>query len=139
MKKSLFALAGSVCLMTGCSNMDTTQQRTLSGGAIGATAGAVGAAIFHSNPIWGAVGGAAVVQPLVMSTTCTKKISRQSTTKATKRVSLALSQIPATLTHQAQSKVVLISILPTSALWTGHLLAISRRRSLCSASILPSN
>ena len=60
MKKSLFALAGSVCLMTGCSNMDTTQQRTLSGGAIGATAGAVGAAIFHSNPIWGAVGGAAV-------------------------------------------------------------------------------
>ena len=40
--------------------MDTTQQRTLSGGAIGATAGAVGAAIFHSNPIWGAVGGAAV-------------------------------------------------------------------------------
>jgi hypothetical protein len=46
MKKSLFALAGSVCLMTGCSNMDTTQQRTLSGGAIGA--------------IWGAVGGAAV-------------------------------------------------------------------------------
>jgi uncharacterized membrane protein YebE (DUF533 family) len=60
MKKSLFALAGSVCLMTGCSNMDTTQQRSLSGGAIGATAGAVGAAIFHSNPIWGAVGGAAV-------------------------------------------------------------------------------
>ena len=60
MKKSLFALAVSVCLMTGCSNMDTTQQRTLSGGAIGATAGAVGAAIFHSNPIWGAVGGAAV-------------------------------------------------------------------------------
>lgn len=46
--------------LTGCSNMDNTQQRTLSGAGIGAAAGAVGAAIFHGNPIWGAVGGAAV-------------------------------------------------------------------------------
>jgi osmotically inducible lipoprotein OsmB len=60
MKKSLPIILGSALLITGCSNMDSTQQRTLSGGAIGATAGAVGAAIFHSNPIWGAVGGAAV-------------------------------------------------------------------------------
>jgi osmotically inducible lipoprotein OsmB len=34
--------------------------RTLSGASIGAAAGAVGTAIFHGNPIWGAVGGAAV-------------------------------------------------------------------------------
>lgn len=60
MKKSLPIIIGVTFLMAGCSNMDSTQQRTLSGGAIGATAGAVGAAIFHSNPIWGAVGGAAV-------------------------------------------------------------------------------
>lgn len=60
MKKSLPIILSSAFLIVGCSNMDTTQQRTLSGGAIGATAGAVGAAIFHSNPIWGAIGGAAV-------------------------------------------------------------------------------
>ena len=60
MKKSLPIILGVTFLMAGCSNMDSTQQRTLSGGAIGATAGAVGAAIFYSNPIWGAVGGAAV-------------------------------------------------------------------------------
>ena len=60
MKKFIPLALVSLVAISGCSNMDTTQQRTLSGGAIGATAGAVGAAIFHSNPIWGAVGGAAV-------------------------------------------------------------------------------
>lgn len=39
--------------------MSNTEQRTLSGASIGAAAGAVGTAIFHGNPIWGAVGGAA--------------------------------------------------------------------------------
>ena len=46
--------------ITACSNMSNTQQRTLSGGAIGAAAGTAGALIFNGNPIWGAVGGAAV-------------------------------------------------------------------------------
>jgi osmotically inducible lipoprotein OsmB len=49
-----------VFLAVGCSNMSNTEQRTLSGASIGAAAGAVGTAIFHGNPIWGAVGGAAV-------------------------------------------------------------------------------
>jgi hypothetical protein len=61
MKKSLLLLP--VCAMitlSGCSNMNTTQQRELSGGAIGAAAGAGITAIAGGNPIWGAVGGAAV-------------------------------------------------------------------------------
>lgn len=60
--KKLFLLV-PVCAaltMTGCSNMNTTQQRELSGGAIGAAAGAGITAIAGGNPIWGAVGGAAV-------------------------------------------------------------------------------
>jgi len=40
--------------------MSTGQQRELSGGAIGAGAGAAIAAIAGGNPIWGAIGGAAV-------------------------------------------------------------------------------
>ncbi len=47
-------------ITTACSNMNTTQQRALSGGAIGAAAGTAGALIFNGNPVWGAVGGAAV-------------------------------------------------------------------------------
>jgi hypothetical protein len=44
----------------GCSNMSQGQQRELSGGAIGAAAGAGITAIAGGNPIWGAIGGAAV-------------------------------------------------------------------------------
>ncbi|HEY7805529.1 MAG TPA: hypothetical protein VIC30_13990 [Orrella sp.] len=44
----------------GCANMTTGQQRELSGGAIGAGAGAAVTAIAGGNPIWGAIGGAAV-------------------------------------------------------------------------------
>ena len=59
MKK--IATIGSVILvLSACSNMNNTEQRTLSGAGIGAAAGAVGTALLHSNPIWGAVGGAAV-------------------------------------------------------------------------------
>ena len=58
--KKILAVGVVTIALTGCWNMDSTQQRTLSGAAIGATAGAVGTAIFHGNPIWGAVGGAAV-------------------------------------------------------------------------------
>lgn len=47
-------------ITTACSNMSATQQRALSGGAIGAAAGTAGALIFNGNPVWGAVGGAAV-------------------------------------------------------------------------------
>jgi hypothetical protein len=61
MKKTLLALPLLAALtLTGCSGMNTTQQRELSGGAIGAAAGAGIAAITHGNPIWGAIGGAAV-------------------------------------------------------------------------------
>jgi hypothetical protein len=58
--KKLIATSTLVLLFAGCSNMSATEQRTLSGASIGAAAGAVGTAIFHGNPIWGAVGGAAV-------------------------------------------------------------------------------
>lgn len=58
--KKIIATSTLILLVAGCSNMSTTEQRTLSGASIGAAAGAVGTAIFHGNPIWGAVGGAAV-------------------------------------------------------------------------------
>jgi hypothetical protein len=61
MKKILLALPLVAALtLTGCSNMNTEQQRMLSGGAIGAAAGAGITAIAGGNPIWGAIGGAAV-------------------------------------------------------------------------------
>lgn len=60
MKKLFLLLPVCAALtMTGCSNMSSTQQRELSGGAIGAAAGAGITAIAGGNPIWGAVGGAA--------------------------------------------------------------------------------
>ena len=58
--KKIIAITAATLAIAGCSNMSNTEQRTVSGGAIGATAGAIGTAIFHGNPIWGAVGGAAV-------------------------------------------------------------------------------
>lgn len=57
--KKIIAISSIVLVTAGCSNMSNTEQRTLSGASIGAAAGAVGTAIFHGNPIWGAVGGAA--------------------------------------------------------------------------------
>jgi hypothetical protein len=61
MKKILLSLPLVAALsLTGCSNMTTTQQRELSGGAIGAAAGAGITALAGGNPIWGAIGGAAV-------------------------------------------------------------------------------
>ncbi len=61
MKRTLLALPLVAALtMTGCSGMTTTQQRERSGGAIGAAAGAGITAIAGGNPIWGAIGGAAV-------------------------------------------------------------------------------
>ena len=58
--KKIITITAAALAITGCSNMSNTEQRTVSAGAIGATAGAIGTAIFHGNPIWGAVGGAAV-------------------------------------------------------------------------------
>ena len=60
MKKTLGTLLLSTIVLTGCSGMSTTEQRTLSGGAIGAAAGAGIVAIAGANPIWGALGGAVV-------------------------------------------------------------------------------
>lgn len=62
MKKALMILplCAALTLSAGCSNMNSSQQSTLSGGAIGAAAGAGITAIAGGNPIWGAVGGAAV-------------------------------------------------------------------------------
>ena len=62
MKKALMILplCAALTLSAGCSNMNSSQQSTLSGGAIGAAAGAGITAIAGGNPIWGAEGGAAV-------------------------------------------------------------------------------
>jgi len=60
MRKLLLAIpACAVLTLAGCSGMSTTQQRELSGGAIGAAAGTGIALIAGGNPIWGALGGAA--------------------------------------------------------------------------------
>ena len=60
MKKALVLVPAMAIALTGCSGMSDTQQRTLSGGAIGAAAGAGIVAIAGANPIWGALGGAVV-------------------------------------------------------------------------------
>lgn len=60
MKRILVPVAALALLGTAaCSNMDTTQQRTLSGGAIGAGVGAVGTAL-TGGCVWcgAAIGGA---------------------------------------------------------------------------------
>lgn len=60
MTKTLVAVPLAAILLMGCSGMSNTEQKMLSGGAIGAAAGAGITAIAGGNPIWGAVGGAAV-------------------------------------------------------------------------------
>ncbi|PHY05853.1 MAG: hypothetical protein CK528_11980 [Alcaligenaceae bacterium] len=53
MKKILLALPVCAALtLGGCSNMNNTQQRTLSAGAIGAAAGAIGTYVYdkHQQP-----------------------------------------------------------------------------------------
>ncbi len=60
MTKTLIAVPLAAALLVGCSGMSNTQQKMLSGGAIGAAAGAGITAIAGGNPIWGAIGGAAV-------------------------------------------------------------------------------
>lgn len=60
MTRTLTAVPFVVVLLTACSGMSNTQQKMLSGGAIGAAAGAGVTAIAGGNPIWGAIGGAAV-------------------------------------------------------------------------------
>ena len=56
-----FAILAFACTLTfGCAGMSNTQQKTLSGGAIGAAGGAVLGAVVGGNPAVGAaVGGAA--------------------------------------------------------------------------------
>jgi osmotically inducible lipoprotein OsmB len=61
MKTRLIACAGMLALgLSACSGMDSTEQRTLSGGAIGAGAGAAIGAITGGSLLGGAlIGGAA--------------------------------------------------------------------------------
>lgn len=60
MKLKVTGILATAIILTGCSGMSNTEQKMLSGGAIGAAAGAGITAIAGGNPIWGAVGGAAV-------------------------------------------------------------------------------
>jgi hypothetical protein len=57
-KLTAFALAAALVL-SGCANMTRTQQRMLSGAAIGATGGAAIAAVAGGSMLTGAVVGAA--------------------------------------------------------------------------------
>lgn len=60
-KRTLFAVPVIAAFaIGGCANMTQAQQRELSGGAIGAAAGAGITALAGGSAIWGAVGGAAL-------------------------------------------------------------------------------
>ena len=61
LKRTLLAVpVVAAFALGGCSNMSQGQQRELSGGAIGAAAGAGITALAGGSAIWGAVGGAAI-------------------------------------------------------------------------------
>ena len=57
----LAAITAIGLLAGGCSNMSTTEQRVLSGGAIGAGAGAAVGAITGGSAVGGAVLGGGIV------------------------------------------------------------------------------
>lgn len=59
MKKTMVSLGAAALLLAGCAGMTDTQQRTLSGAAIGAGTGAAIGAI-SGDAGWGAVIGAGV-------------------------------------------------------------------------------
>jgi osmotically inducible lipoprotein OsmB len=54
------SLVISVLFLSACADMNSSQQRTLSGAGIGAGVGAAGAAVTGRNPIGGAVIGGAL-------------------------------------------------------------------------------
>jgi uncharacterized membrane protein len=58
MKGTIITAVAATALLAGCSNMSNTQQRTLSGAAIGTAGGAALGAI-GGNPLLGAGAGAA--------------------------------------------------------------------------------
>ena len=60
MRLSSILLATSLLALAGCSNLNTTQQRALSGGAIGAAGGAVATAILGGPVLLGTALGAGV-------------------------------------------------------------------------------
>ena len=55
-RSALTLAAGTVLALAACSDMSTTQQRTLSGGALGAGAGAIGGAIAGNTGLGIAIG-----------------------------------------------------------------------------------
>lgn len=58
LKSKYFVLVSALALLSACGN--TTSDRALSGGGIGAGAGALGSAVFGGDPVTGAVVGGAV-------------------------------------------------------------------------------
>ena len=86
--KKIIAITAAAVAIAGCSNMSNTEQRTLSGASIGAVVGGVGTAIFHGNPIWGVVGGAAVGAASDMHTMLIKRMKAQITMLATMPVKI---------------------------------------------------
>jgi uncharacterized membrane protein len=60
LSKPITAIAAAAALLSvgACSNMDTTQQRTLSGAGLGAGGGALIGAVAGGNPLVGAAIGA---------------------------------------------------------------------------------
>lgn len=61
MRKIVLAFsATAIVALSGCADMNPTQQRVLSGAAIGTAAGVGIGALTGGGLLWGAVGGAAV-------------------------------------------------------------------------------
>ncbi len=59
MKKSVLLILVAILVISGCSGMSNTEQRVLSGGAIGAAGGAVIGAVAGSAAIGAAAGAGA--------------------------------------------------------------------------------
>ena len=58
-RSRILALSLALSVLVGCSGLTPTQQRTLTGGALGAAAGAGVSALSGGNPTTGAVIGGA--------------------------------------------------------------------------------
>ncbi len=59
MKRSVFLILAAILVISGCSGMSNTEQRVLSGGAMGAAGGALIGAVAGSAAIGAAAGGGA--------------------------------------------------------------------------------
>lgn len=124
--KRILVLFAALALLgsTACSNMNDTEQRTVSGGAIGAGGGALFSAIVGGNPLVGAVvggaGGAAIgaltsKDQVSLGSSNGKKPSNASSNDTTNGDNMARSQASAEmfqLTKNVQSGLAKLGYEP---------------------------